>query len=104
MGHIVRKTYVKGKLSKGSENMFRAGGGMGLQVSKWAGTPVVHEGYTGPSKPSFSSRKRWISCPGRIPRALLVRLRLLFVPETLRGMHSEFPEAQFLHQNGVPEG
>ena len=31
MGHIVRTTYVKGTLSKGSENMFRAGGGMGLQ-------------------------------------------------------------------------
>ena len=41
MGHIVRKSYVKGTLSRKSENMFRAGGGMGLQGSKRAGPPVV---------------------------------------------------------------
>ena len=41
MGHIVRKTYVKGTLSRESKNMFRAGGGMGLHLYTRAGTPVV---------------------------------------------------------------
>ena len=41
MGHIVRKTYVKGTLSRKSKNMFRAGGGMGLQGTQRAGTPGV---------------------------------------------------------------
>ena len=33
-----------------------------------------------------------------------MRSGLLPVPGTLRGMHSDLPEAQYLHQNGVPEG
>ena len=100
MGHIVRKTYVKGALSKGSKKSLGRVGAWGYTSTKGPG----HQGYPGPSKPSFSLRKRWISSPGRIPRALPVRLRLLLVPETLRGMHSELPEAKFLHQNGFPQG